>query len=204
MLTSLSKLLISQDYDEYIKEMTHGHLDWRNPLGADTYDCFRYICTMEKNMLEAARDNGGFSIPQAIPTPSLNSGVSSSKNKSKGVFTTFDQSDPESDDDPITGVQVAAGHSDWIKPGSKHKFPCPLQNHDHEIAACPDFLTLTPKDRWIKIPKGQICYTCLKPKGMKGVCKTRRCTEEKMISQVLLCAACTPWAAAKGWVHLVF
>ena len=49
-LTSLSKLLISQDYEEYIKEMTHQHLDWRNPLGSDTYDCFRYICTMEKNM----------------------------------------------------------------------------------------------------------------------------------------------------------
>ena len=85
-------------------------------------------------MLEAARDNGGFSTPQAVPTPSLNSGVSSSKNKSKGVFITFDQSDPDSDDDPITGVHAAASHSDWIKPGSNHKFP--LQNHDHDIAAC--------------------------------------------------------------------
>ena len=92
-LTSLSKLLISQDYDEYIKEMMCRHLDWRNPLGVKMYDCFRYICTMEKNMLEAARDNGGFSIPQSIPTPSINTGVSSSKNKSKGVFTTFYQSD---------------------------------------------------------------------------------------------------------------
>ena len=114
--------------------MTLRHLDWRNPLGSDMYDCFRYICTMEKNMLEAARDNGGFSTPQAVPTPSLNTGVSSSKNKSKGVFITFDQSDPDSDDDPITGVHAAASHSDWIKPGSNHKFP--LQNHDHDIAAC--------------------------------------------------------------------
>ena len=31
-LTSLTKLLISQDYDEYIKEMTRRDLDWRNPL----------------------------------------------------------------------------------------------------------------------------------------------------------------------------
>ena len=102
--------------------------------------------------------------------------MNSSQGKSKGVFTTFDQSDPESDDDLVTGVHVAAGQSDWIKPGSSYKFPCPLQNHDHEIAAYPDFLTLTPKDPWIKIPKGWICYTCLKPKGIKGVCKTRRCT----------------------------
>ena len=31
------------------------------------------------------------------------------------------------------------------------------------------------------------------------MCKTRRCSEKKTIPQVLLCAACTPWAAAKGW-----
>ena len=77
--------------------MTHQNLDWRNPLGSDTYDCFRYICTMEKNMLEAARDNGGFSIPQTVTTLSLNTGANSSKSKSKGVFITFDQSDPDSD-----------------------------------------------------------------------------------------------------------
>ena len=59
--------------------------------------------------------------------------------------------------------------------------------------------TLTPKDLWFKIPRGGICYTCLKPKGPKGLYKNKRCSEEKGIPQVLLCAACTPWAAAKGW-----
>ena len=65
----LRKLLITQDYDEYIREMTRRHLDWRNQLGQDTYECFRYICTMENNMLEAARDNGGFSTPKLLPPP---------------------------------------------------------------------------------------------------------------------------------------
>ena len=115
------------------------------------------------------------------------------------MFATFDQSDPDSEDELTTGAHIAAGHSDWINPGSHHKFPCPLQNHDHEIAACPEFLILTPKDGWNKIPKGRIYYTCLKPKGTNSVCKTRRCNEEKTIPQVLLCPACTPWAAAKGW-----
>ena len=122
-LTSLTKLLISQDYDEYIKEMTHQQLDWRNPLGLETYECFRYICTMEKNMLEATRDNGGFSTLQSNPTLPTSTGVTSSKNKSRGGFATFDQSDPDSDDKLTTGVHIAAGHSDWIKPGSHHKFP---------------------------------------------------------------------------------
>ena len=178
-LTSLSKFLITQDYDEYIREMTRRNLDWRNPLGQETYECFRYICPMEKNMLEAARDNGGFSTPRSIPPPSLSTGMAPSKGKSKGVFTSFEQSDPESEDESNSGVHIAAGHSDWIKPGSTYKFPCPLQNHNHKIDAFTDFLTLTPKDCWIKIPKGRICYTCLKPKGLKGVCKTRRCSEEK-------------------------
>ena len=31
------------------------------------------------------------------------------------------------------------------------------------------------------------------------MCKTRRCSDKKTIPQVLLFAACTPWAAAKGW-----
>ena len=118
-------------------------------------------------MLEAARDNEGFSTPQSVPLPSLSTGVTPSKGKSKGVFTMFDQSDADSDDHHIAGVHTVAGHSDWIKPGSLHKFPCPLKNHDHKIAACTDFLTLTPKDHWIIIPKGRICYTCLKPKGRK-------------------------------------
>ena len=150
-------------------------------------------------MLEAVRDNGSFSTPQSIPPPSLSTGMAPSKGKSKGVFTSFEQSDPESEDESNSGVHIAAGHSDWIKPGSTYKFPCPLQNHNHKIDAFTDFLTLTPKDCWIKIPKGRICYTCLKPKGLKGVCKTRRYSEEKTIPQVLLCAACTPWATAKGW-----
>ena len=132
-------------------------------------------------MLEAAEIMGDLVLRQLKHLPWVNS----SKGKSKGVFTTFDQSDPESDDDLITGVHAAAGHSDWIKPGSTHKFPCPRQNHKHEIAACPDFLTLTPKDGWMKIPKGRICYTCLKPKGIKGVCKTRR--GEDNPSRIVMC-----------------
>ena len=137
---------------------------------------------MEKNILEAARDNGGFSTGQPTSNPPTASGVTSSKNKPKGVFTTFDHSDPESDDEITTGIHVTAGHSDWIKPGSHYKFTYPLQNHDHKIAACPEFLALTPKDCWVKIPRGRICYTCLKPKGANGVCKTRQLLPKNLTS----------------------
>ena len=33
---------------------------------------------------------------------------------------------------------------------------------------------------------------------MKGI-QSKRCSEEKGVPQVLLCASYTPWAAAKGW-----
>ena len=69
ILTLLGKLLIIQDYDEYIREMTRRSLDWRNSLEQDTYECFRYICTMERNILGAARDNGGFNTSQPSLPP---------------------------------------------------------------------------------------------------------------------------------------
>ena len=101
-------------------------------------------------MLEAARDNGGFNTVQATSLGPSSGSSTSVKNKAKGVFTTFDHSDPESKDEVSTSAHVVAGNSYWIKPGSNYKFPCPLQNHDHEIAACSEFLTLTPKDRWFR------------------------------------------------------
>ena len=36
----------------------------------------------------------------------------------------------------------------------------------------PDFLNFSPMDRWEKIEKGRMCYTCLKA---KTVCKGRKC-----------------------------
>ena len=95
-------------------------------------------------MLEAARDNGGFSTAQATSNPPSSGSAVLPKNKAKGVFTTFDFSDPESEDK--VSAHAIAGHSNWIKPEFQYKFPCLLQNHDHEIAACSEFLTLTPKD----------------------------------------------------------
>ena len=100
-------------------------------------------------MLEAARDNGGFSTVQTTPNLPTGGGAALPKNKAKGVFTTFDFLDPESEDEITFNTHPIAGHSNWIKPGSQYKFPCPLQNHNHEIAACLEFLTLTPKDVFV-------------------------------------------------------
>ena len=47
-------------------------------------------------MLEAARDNGGFSSVQATSTAPTGGSSTSAKSKSKGVITTLNLSDTES------------------------------------------------------------------------------------------------------------
>ena len=42
----------------------------------------------------------------------------------------------------------------WINQVSHYNFPCPLQSQDHDIAECPEFLALSPKDRWLKFLGG--------------------------------------------------
>ena len=49
-------------------------------------------------MLEAARDNGGFSTVQATSLAPTSGSSTPAKNKSKGVFATLNLSDPESED----------------------------------------------------------------------------------------------------------
>ena len=59
----------------------------------------------------------------------------------------------------------------WNPPAGL-KFLSPLGNHKHEVSTCPEFFNFSPLDRWEKIEKGRMCYSCLKP---KTVCKGRKC-----------------------------
>ena len=45
-------------------------------------------------------------------------------------------------------------------PPSGLKFSCPLGSHKHEVSMCAEFFNLTPLDRWEKIEKGRMCYSC--------------------------------------------
>ena len=74
------------------------------------------------------------------------------------------------------------------------KFPCPLENHKHKVSMCPEFFNLSPLDRWEKIEKGRVCYSCLKP---KTVCRGRKCNLVGSVPEVLKCAICASWAESK-------
>ena len=73
----------------------------------------------------------------------------------------------------------------WYRAGLK--FPCPLSNHQHEMSMCAEFFSLNPGDRWNKMEKGRICYSCLAP---KDVFVNRRCSFGAKIPESLKCQGC--------------
>ena len=67
------------------------------------------------------------------------------------------------------------------------KFPCPMANHKHKVSTCEEFFALSPLDQWVKIDKGRMCFSCLKP---KNVCRSRRCANVTSVPEILKCAVC--------------
>ena len=57
------------------------------------------------------------------------------------------------------------------------------------------FFNLSPVDRWEKIEKGRMCYSCLKH---KNICKGWKCTNVSSVPEVLKCTICAAWAESKG------
>ena len=51
-LSSLVKLLPIAEYDLWVREITVTRLDFRNPVGPDTFACLKRICIIERNMNE--------------------------------------------------------------------------------------------------------------------------------------------------------
>ena len=79
------------------------------------------------------------------------------------------------------------------------KFPCPLDNHKHETVACTQFFGLCPKERFLRIERRKVCWTCMKP---KDVCVGPKCTHYKKVPEILLCSGCAEFAETKGWAPM--
>ena len=48
-LSSLISLLPTAEYDLWVRKMTVSGLDFRNPVGAETFNCFKRVCVIERN-----------------------------------------------------------------------------------------------------------------------------------------------------------
>ena len=73
----------------------------------------------------------------------------------------------------------------WCQSGLK--FPCPLKRHNHEMADCKDFLSMSPEHRWDDIEKYRFCFTCLRP---RDTCVGRPCPFQISDLEILVCQPC--------------
>ena len=107
------------------------------------------------------------------------------------------QSQEEEDSENVqeTSLQAREPNPNPWNLKTELKFPCPMNGHKHEVSKCKEFFYLSPEDRWEKLEKGRMCFSCLKP---RGVCKLRKCVNHPKVPKVLKWAQYALWAESKG------
>ena len=55
-LSSLISLLPPAEHDFWVREMSKKLLDFRNPEGLETFNCFKRVCEIERNTNESFRN----------------------------------------------------------------------------------------------------------------------------------------------------
>ena len=153
-LSGLISLLPSVEYDLWIREMTMAQLDFWNPEGLETFNCFKRICIIERNTNESFRDEHDVNNAQPPVVKKL------VRSTYKVEVEKRESSDSESEP---SAPGISRSRSTPWSPSSSLVFPCPITDHDHEVNQCMEFLKLNPEGRWATLPKGRICFTCLKP-----------------------------------------
>ena len=164
--------------------MTRRDIDYNNLHGPLMLACFKDFCTIERNAMEGEIMEEPEHQPQK-PTC-----------KSKETDGAQYQLCSSSEDECINSFHGTSGYSpkqNWYPTGLK--FPCPLNNHNHETMVCTQFFALFPKDRWDKIEKRKVCWTCMKP---KDVCLGPKCIFYKKVLEILICPACKEVADKKS------
>ena len=123
-LSSLIGLLPLAEYELWVREMTMSGLDFKNPVGLETFNCFKRICIKERNTCESARTD-----PAPIDSPSTGS-KKVSKSSHKVTVQERDYSDTESEVGIHATSNVTTRKPRW-EPSAGLKFPCPVGTHKH-------------------------------------------------------------------------
>ena len=194
-LSSLSLILPTDTYADWITEMTRAGLDYKNPVMESAYRVFKNLCIIERNKSEGSRESepsSGTRSPRRTRSPK------SPRVKTKSAHKVGEVENERSEDEVSSGAFATKFNTTkWYRAGLN--FPCPLSNHQHEMSMCAEFFSLSPGDRWNKMEKGQICYSCMAP---KDVCVNRRCSFEAKIPETLKCQGCAVWAQPKNLAPL--
>ena len=56
-LSSLVRLLPKFEYYLWVREMMIAGLDFKNPVGIETFNCFKRVCIIERNTNESSRSD---------------------------------------------------------------------------------------------------------------------------------------------------
>ena len=67
-VSSLISLRPTAEYDLWVREMTISGLDFRNPVGPETFNCFKKVCVIERNTNECSRSDP---IPKDVQATAL-------------------------------------------------------------------------------------------------------------------------------------
>ena len=149
-LSSLVRLLPTSEYDLWVREMTIGGLDFKNPVGIETFNCFKRVCVIERNTDESSRSDP---TPREVQSTGLKKIVRSSHK----VHQQGDESSGSKTEVTAHAMSGPAPKS-WNPPPGL-KFPCPLTNQKRRVSTCAEFFNFSPLDRWEKIKKGRMCYS---------------------------------------------
>ena len=98
---------------------------------------------------------------------------------------------PRANDLANTAVVDNSAHSSPAN-SRHHKYPCPIENHDHEVGTCEEFMTARPETRRI-MTTGKLCWSCL---GPFNKCK-RNC--QTIVPSSLICGQCSDYGKTKGF-----
>ena len=128
-LSSLSLVLPSETYSEWISEMTKSGLDYKNPVGVYAYKVFKNLCIVERNKSEGSRGAEKTSSPKMKPKSPK------SQMSPKSKLRSTHQVVEESEENSSQGAFATSYHNTrWYLPNLK--FPCLLSGHKHELSTC--------------------------------------------------------------------
>ena len=122
-------------------------LDFRNPVGAETFNCFKRVFTIERNTNESSRSDPS---PKEVQNAAV-------KNVIKSNYKVKQQEEDSSVSETEPTVYAVSGSNPkpWNSP-SGLKFPCPMADHKHEVSTYTEFFALSPLDRWEKKYKSRM------------------------------------------------
>ena len=108
-------------------------LDLRNPVGLETFGCFKPVCIIERNTNESSGDNTSTKDVQSFNTKK----TGRSNYKMQGLVK------EESDQETSVLAVEESNPKPW-NPPSELKFPSPLTGHKHEVRKCKEFFLYEP------------------------------------------------------------